>query len=336
MRAGIVGYGLAGRFFHAPNLVGAGFEVAAICARSLTKRGEAHDDFPGAIIVNSVDELVAENLDLIVVASTNDVHIEHAKKAISVGIPVVVDKPLGRNYGESAELFDYAEMHGVQASVFFNRLWDSDTLTLKRALNSGELGTVFRHESRFERYRPELNPGAWREKDDQGSGGGLLLDLQTHLISIALHLFGPGELVHSAIKSIRGAADDDVVLTISHYSGVDSYLMASAVIGAPGPRIRLHGLKGTLEVHELDRQEALLRKGYKPEGGSWRDEQSVSSDVRITAGERSYTYPSQPGNYAQYYSDVRRALQDGGQMPVTRDFALEVARIIDQARALSR
>ena len=336
MRAGIVGYGLAGRFFHAPNLVGAGFEVSAICARSLAKRGEAHADFPNAVIVNSMDELVAEELDLIVVASTNDVHVEHARAALGAGIAVVVDKPLGRNYNESAELFDYAEMVGGKVSVFFNRLWDSDTLTIKRAMSTGELGTIFRHESRFERYRPELNPTAWREKTDESSGGGLLLDLQTHLISIALHLFGPGELLHSSIKSIRGAADDDCVLTIAHQSGVDSYLMASAVTGLPGPRIRLHGLKGTLEVHELDRQEALLRKGYRPKNGAWSEPATVSSEVRITAGDRSYSYPSDPGNYSQFYVEVRNALLSGGEMPISREFALDVARIIDQAKLLSR
>lgn len=335
MRAGIVGYGLAGRYFHAPNLVGAEIEISAICARSLEKRGLAHDDFPQATIVNSIEELVAEDLDLVVVASTNDVHVEHARAALDAGIPVVVDKPLGRNYSETRELFDYAESIGGKVTVFFNRLWDSDTLTIKSAIAQGDLGAIFRYESRFERYRPELNPAAWREQRDESFGGGLLLDLQTHLISIALHLFGDAELSYASIKSIRGVADDDVVLALKHRSGVDSYLMASAVTGAPGPRIRLHGLAGTLEVKELDHQESLLRKGYRPENGRWADPKSVSSEVRITAGERSFSYPSQPGNYAQFYCDVRDAIELGGPLPISHQFALDVARIIDQARELS-
>lgn len=336
MRAGIVGYGLAGRYFHAPNLVGAGFEIAAICTRSRTRREEANADFPQATLVSSIDEIVAEDLDLLVVASTNEVHVEHARSGLAAGIDVVVDKPLGRNYQESAELFDFAEYQGRKLSVFFNRLFDSDTLTIKKALAAGELGRVFRHESRFERYRPELNPSAWRESPDPDAGGGLLLDLQTHLIAISLDLFGPADLTHASVKSIRGGADDDVTLVLSHHNGVDSYLMASAVIGAPGPRIRLHGLAGTMEIQELDHQEPLLRKGYRPTQGGWKDRESVSSEVRITAGERSSSYPSEPGNYAAFYSQVRSALESGASMPVNRDFALDVARVIDQARILSR
>ncbi len=336
MRVGIVGYGLAGRYFHAPNLAAAGFDVTAICTRSRQRREEANADFPAATLVSSIDELVAEELDLVVVASTNDVHIAHAQAALESGSDVVVDKPLGRNYQESVELFDLADALGRKVTVFFNRLFDSDTLTIKNAMAEDELGQIFRHESRFERYRPELNPSAWRENIDPESGGGLLLDLQTHLIAIALDLFGPAELSHASVKSIRGGADDDVTLALAHHSGVDSYLMASAVIGAPGPRIRLHGLRGTMEIKELDHQEPLLRKGYRPVDGKWSDSQSVSSEVRIISGERSYSYPSVPGNYAQFYVDVRAAISDGLEMPVSRDFALDVARIIDQARILSR
>ena len=181
MRAGIVGYGLAGRYFHASTLVSAGFDVAAICTRSLEKKAIAHQDFPGAILVNSIDELVEEDLDLIVIASTNDVHTEHAKAAIEAGIATVVDKPMGRDYYETLALFDHADMRGVPITVFFNRLWDSDALTIKKALREGVLGNVFRCDSRFERFRPELNPQAWRENSSLEVGGGLLLDLQTHL-----------------------------------------------------------------------------------------------------------------------------------------------------------
>jgi len=334
MRAGIIGYGLAGRYFHAPNLLGAGFEIAAVCARSLERKGQVHDDFPGAVVVNSVEELVAENLDLVVVASTNDVHATHARMALDAGIPTVVDKPMGRDYYETAEIFDLSESRGVPVTVFFNRLWDSDTLTIKKALSTGELGEVIRYESRFERYRPVLNPGAWRENVDPESGGGLLLDLQTHLVAIALHLFGPAQLSHASIKSVRGGADDDVVLTLKHESGVDSYLAASAVIGSPGPRVRLNTTEGTLIFSQLDKQEDLLRKGYRPIGGEWSDATAVTSEARVIAGEKSFGYPALPGNYAAFYSVVKDALLAGQSMPVTRSQALAVAEILDQARRI--
>lgn len=335
MRAGIVGYGLAGRFFHGPTLVSAGFEVAAICARSLEKKALAHQDFPNAILVTSIEELVDEDLDLIVVASTNEVHAQHARSAIEAGIATVVDKPMGRNYYETLELFETADLHGVALTVFFNRLWDSDSLTIKKAIRESAIGRVFRADSRFERFRPELNPTSWRETTLSENGGGLLLDLQTHLVSTALDWFGPAELVHASVREIRGASDDDVVLVLKHDSGVDSYLSASAIVGAPGPRIRINGDAGSLVITELDHQEDLLRKGFKPAPGKWMSPEEIKSEARIFKGESSFNYPSEPGSYPSFYSAVRNHLEIGSPLPISREFALDVARILDKAREIS-
>ena len=335
MRAGIVGYGLAGRYFHGPTLVSAGFEVAAICARSLEKKALAHQDFPSAILVTSIEELVDEDLDLIVVASTNEVHAQHARSAIEAGIATVVDKPMGRNYYETLELFETADLHGVALTVFFNRLWDSDSLTIKKAIRESAIGRVFRADSRFERFRPELNPASWRETTLSENGGGLLLDLQTHLVSTALDWFGPAELVHASVREIRGASDDDVVLVLKHDSGVDSYLSASAIVGAPGPRIRINGNAGSLVITELDHQEDLLRKGFKPAPGKWMSPEEIKSEARIFKGESSFNYPSEPGSYPSFYSAVRSHLEIGSPLPISREFALDVARILDKAREIS-
>lgn len=335
MRAGIVGYGLAGRYFHGPTLVSAGFEVAAICARSLEKKALAHQDFPNAILVTSIEELVDEDLDLIVVASTNEVHAQHARSAIEAGIATVVDKPMGRNYYETLELFETADLHGVALTVFFNRLWDSDSLTIKKAIRESAIGRVFRADSRFERFRPELNPASWRETTLSENGGGLLLDLQTHLVSTALDWFGPAELVHASVREIRGASDDDVVLVLKHDSGVDSYLSASAIVGAPGPRIRINGDAGSLVITELDHQEDLLRKGFKPAPGKWMSPEEIKSEARIFKGESSFNYPSEPGSYPSFYTAVRNHLEIGSPLPISREFALDVARILDKAREIS-
>ncbi|NCW35467.1 MAG: dehydrogenase, partial [Actinobacteria bacterium] len=133
---------------------------------------------------------------------------------------------------------------------------------------------------------------------------------------------------------VRGGADDDVVLTLKHESGVDSYLAASAVIGSPGPRVRLNTTEGTLIFSQLDKQEDLLRKGYRPIGGEWSDATAVTSEARVIAGEKSFGYPALPGNYAAFYSAVKDALLAGQSMPVTRSQALAVAEILDQARRI--
>lgn len=335
VRAGIVGYGLAGRYFHAPTLRSAGFDVAAICTRSLDRKAAAHSDFPSAIIVNSIDEMLDEDLDLLVIASTNEVHAEQAKAAISKGLVTVVDKPMGLNLNETREIFDFAELMGVAVTVFFNRLWDSDTLTVKQVIKEGKIGEIFRVESRFERFRPDLNLNSWRESTTPELGGGILLDLQTHLVSAALDCFGPAELVHSSIREVRGGVDDDVTLVLKHSSGVDSYLSVGAVVGAPGPRLRVNGTAGSLVIKDLDHQEDLLRKGFMPSPGQWFSANEITSEARIHRDQDSFNYPGVPGSYKSFYEQVRISLELGGAMPVTQDLALQVAAIIDQSRVRS-
>ena len=335
MKAGIIGYGLAGRYFHGPTLLSAGFHVTAICARSLEKKAAAHQDFPNAVIVNSIDELVAEDLDLIVVASPNEFHSEHALASIRAGINTVVDKPMGRDYYEALSLYDAAEQSGVLLTVFFNRLWDSDSLTIKKIIEQGEIGNIFRLESRFERFKPEINPLAWRESTSFEAGGGLLLDLQSHLVSTALYWFGPAELVFSSVRSVRGASDDDVLLVLKHDNGVDSYLSASAISGNPGPRIRLNGDKASLVITELDKQEEILRRGFRAQAGQWIDGDEITSSAKIYKGRDSFSYRGEAGFYPAFYNEVRLAIEHGGELPVSRELSLSVARIIDQARQIS-
>jgi scyllo-inositol 2-dehydrogenase (NADP+) len=335
MKAGIIGYGLAGRCFHGPTLLAAGFHVTAICARSLEKKAAAHQDFPNAVIVNSIDELVAEDLDLIVVASPNEFHSEHALASIRAGINTVVDKPMGRDYYEALSLYDEAEQSGVLLTVFFNRLWDSDSLTIKKIIEQGEIGNIFRLESRFEKFKPEINPLAWRENTSFEAGGGLLLDLQSHLVSTALDWFGPAELVFSSVRSVRGASDDDVLLVLKHDNGVDSYLSASAISGNPGPRIRLNGDKASLVITELDKQEEILRRGFRAQAGQWIDGDEITSSAKIYKGSDSFSYRGEAGFYPAFYNEVRLAIEHGGELPVSRELSLSVARIIDQARQIS-
>ena len=332
LRVGIAGYGLAGRYFHAPLLKGCGFEVVAIQTGNPERLAHALSDFPGTSVVTSIEELVAHKLDLVVVASANLVHAQHALSAIKAGIPVVVDKPMGRTFIETKEIVDAAESAGVAVSTFFNRRWDSDALTIKKVLASGVLGEVHRIDSRFERFRPELNATSWRENMSAADGGGQLLDLQPHLISTAIDWFGSAELVTASVRSLRGRADDDSVLVLQHNSGVMSYLSASAVVGAPGPRIRILGTKGALVINDLDPQEALLRAGKFPENGTWS--YPTTSQAFLHRGDNVEEIESIPGNYGHFYKAVELAITTGAPWPVPNSDALLVAAIIDQAREI--
>ena len=333
MRVGIAGYGLAGRFFHAPLLKGCGYDVVGVLTNSAERAQQAGQDFPRVSIVSTIDELLALQLDLLVVASANIVHADQALAAIRAGIPVVVDKPMGLSFAETKMIVEASEMEGVPVTVFFNRRWDSDALTIKRVLKEGLLGKVFRVDSRFERFRPTLTAASWREKYSPAEGGGLLLDLQPHLISTALDWFGPAELAFSSVRSVRGGADDDSLLVLKHESGVDSYLSASAIVGAPGPRLRVNGSEGSLIIEEFDPQEGLLRAGNYPEGGSWK--MPTTQRVFLHRGSDVLELQSENGNYALFYELVKGALGGTNPWPVTTDDALAVAAIVDQARERS-
>ena len=333
MRVGIAGYGLAGRSFHAPLLKGCGFEVATILTGNSTRARQAKEDFPLTKVVDNLDDFLAHGLDLVVVASANMAHAEQSLAAIKAGIPVVVDKPMGRSLAETELILKAATKAQVPVTTFFNRLWDSDALTIKKIVANGLIGKPFRLDSRFERFRPQLNLASWRESETAENGGGLLLDLQTHLLSTALDWFGPARLTYANIRSIRGNSEDDVVLNIAHESGVDSYLSVSAIAGSPGPRIRLLGSEGALIVEDLDPQEALLRAGEFPEGGTWSV--PTSSKAYIQRGDSREEIETVPGNYGHFYLAVRDALEGKGAWPISADQIIEVASLIDKAREIS-
>ncbi len=333
LRVGLAGYGLAGRYFHAPLIKGCGLELVAVLTSDPERIAHVREDFPTAAVVSNMQQLFEHDLDLVIVASVNSVHVEQSIAALRAGIPTVVDKPMGRNLVETMEILNVSDETGVPVTAFYNRLFDSDSLTIKRVIRDNEIGKVFRIDSRFERFRPDLAAQSWREQSSAQEGGGLLLDLQSHLVSTALDWFGPAELVSASVRSIRGASDDDVVLVLKHDSGVDSYLSASAIVGAPGPRIRMLGSDGALVIGELDPQEGLLRSGKIPNGGKW--EVSTKSEARIIRGELVSELQVEDGNYAQFYTLVAGAIAGRNEWPVSKAEIIEVAKIIDRARELN-
>ena len=332
-RAAIIGYGLAGRTFHGNLLKGAGFDIAGVMLKSDLRRDQLAQDFPTAAAVSSIEEVIALRPDVVVVASPNSFHASQTIELLKAKIPVVVDKPMALNAIETEEIIKVSESEGVAVTTFFNRRWDSDALTIKKIISEGILGNIFRFEARFERYRTLGNPDSWRERLSPAEGGGKLLDLQPHLLSTTIDFFGQGELQYASVRSIRGLSDDDSYLVLRHKNNIDSYLSACEVMGSPGPRIRLTGDKASLVVHGLDPQEGYLRQGLYPENGKWLVD--TRTPAFIHRGDEVTEYESVPGDYVQFYLQVKAALETGSAMPVSTDDALYVAKIIDQARSIS-
>ena len=339
LRVAIIGYGLSGRFFHAPLIAATdGLALAAVVTTDSSRRRQVMAEHPHAEIVPSVPDLWnASAPEIVVVATPNDSHVAIAAESIARGVPVVVDKPLALGPAQADALVARAADAAVLLTVFQNRRWDTDHLTLRRLLAEGALGEIVRYESRFERWRPDLDRAKWRENLAPRQGGGVLLDLGSHLVDQALVLFGPVTLVYAEVESRRGApADDDVFIALRHASGTVSHLHASAVAPAPGPRLRAQGTTAAFVVSALDPQEAALRAGARPDTVAGWGNPPDWERGRLVAGERSVPVPPEPGDWPRFYALLRDAILSGGPPPVEPHDAVEALRVLDAARRAAR
>ena len=317
LRAGVAGFGLAGEVFHAPLIDSVeGLAVAGIVTRNPERAGRARAAHPDASIVDSVDELWGQ-IDLLVIASSNSSHVPLALEAIERGVPVVVDKPLAVNAADAQRVVDAASAAGVGLTVFQNRRWDGDFLTLRGLLP--ELGTITRFESRFDRFRPELKEGAWREAADAAEGGGLLLDLGAHLVDQARVLFGPPVRLYAELETRRPGAqvEDDVFIALEHRGGERSHLWMSAVAPLHEARFRVNGTRAGFSVDGLDPQEAQLAAGMRPGDEHY----GVAPDATLERGA-----------YQGFYQGVVAWLRDGAPPPVDPRDSVAVLHLLDAAR----
>ena len=334
LRIAIAGFGLAGEVFHAP-LVDAtpGLSVTAIATSNPVRQARARTQYPGVTIAADAGEQLvgADGIDALVIATPNRLHVPIARAALHRGLPVVLDKPLASDAGDAEALVDDFEAAGVPLTVFQNRRWDGDFLTVRRVVESGQLGRVTRFESRYERFRPEVREGAWRESPGAADGGGLLLDLGAHLVDQALTLFGPALQVYAEIDARRDGAqvDDDVFVALEHAGGVRSHLWMSALAPVGGRSLRCSGTHGGIETPDLDPQEDQLAAGVRPGDPGW----GAGEPARLA--DRSGDARSMaiaPGAYERFYAAVREALLGEGPMPVDARDSVAALRVIEAAR----
>jgi predicted dehydrogenase len=332
-RVALVGYGLAGEAFHAPFIsTTPGLELAAIVTRDPGRRAAAAAAHPGAALLHSAEEISGGDFQLVVIAAPNRAHVGLATAALEAGLDVVVDKPLAPTAAAARELIELARARGRMLTVFHNRRWDGDLLTVRRLIEAGELGRVLRFESRFERFRSQIKEG-WRELADPEEAGGVLYDLGPHLVDQALLLFGPVERVYGEVDARRAGAqvDDDVFIALTHASGVRSHLWMSAVTARLGPRLRVLGDRAGYVKYGLDVQEAALRAGDRPGDAGWGREDEPAWG---TLGRDGDTRPveTDPGDYGAFYAGVAAALREGAPPPVDPADAVAGLEILETAR----
>jgi predicted dehydrogenase len=335
IRVGLVGYGLAGSAFHAPLIsTTPGMTLAMVVTSNAERARQAREAHPDVAVFDSAERLWerAAELDLVVVASPNRTHVPLALAALSAGLAVVVDKPLAATSADARRLVDEARSRGLLLSVFQNRRWDGDFLTLRRLLAEGALGDVHRFESRFERWRPAPKPG-WRERGDPTEAGGVLFDLGSHLIDQALVLFGPVTRVYAEIDRRRPdvEVDDDAFVALTHASGVRSHLWTSLVAAEQNGRFRVLGSRGGFVKSGLDVQEAELRGGGRPGSSGWGRE-PPDRWGHLGAGDEWHPVPTERGDYPAFYAGIAAALRDGTPPPVDPADAVTVLEIIEAAR----
>ena len=335
LRVALIGYGLAGSVFHAPVIDAVeGLRVAAVVTRDATRATHARAALPGVAVLATAEDVWSrrDDFDGVVIAAPNRTHVRLATAAIEAGLPVVVDKPLAAASADARSVADLARDRGVPLTVYQNRRWDADVLTLRRLLTDGALGNVNRFESRFERWRP-VPGGGWRESGDPADGGGVLLDLGSHLVDQAVHLFGPVTSVYGEVAVRRPGAvvDDDGFVALRHAGGVTSHLWMSAIAAHRGPRLRVLGDRAAFVVADLDRQEAELRAGRSPREPGW-GVVPPNEWGRVVVGDDERPMRSEPGDYRAFYVGWRDALLGAGPVPVDPLDAVETLRILEAAR----
>jgi len=333
LKVGLVGFGFAGKTFHAPVIrVVQGLRLTTIVQRH---GGGAPDErYADVAFVRSVDELLARPVDLVVIATPNTSHHPIAQQCLRAGRHVVIDKPFTTTVAEAEDLLQLAAAQRRVLSAYQNRRYVGDFVTLRQVLSEGVLGRVTTFESHFDRFRPELRPGAWREQRLPGSG--LWFDLGPHLLDQALVLFGNPDAIAADIRIERAdAAADDAFDVTLHYPHMRALLRASVLTASPGPSFAVHGTKGSFIKYGFDPQEAALRSGRTPDEAGW-DAEPPEMYGRLTTAEGTRTIATIPSSFSHYYENVRDAILGKAELAVTPEQAVNVMHGLELGVASSQ
>jgi len=327
IRVALLGYGYAGKTFHAPLIKAVpGMELALVCS---SDQGKVHADLPEVTVDGDAEQAATHpEIDLVVIATPNETHAPLAEAALQAGKHVVVDKPFTLTVEEAQQLAALAQQKGQLLSVFHNRRWDSDFLAAKAVKESGALGEIVYWESCMDRFRPQVRD-RWRERP--GPGAGLWYDLGPHLVDQSVQLFGmPQSVSASFAKQRAGSQTEDWVHVLLHYGQAEVVLHASLLAAGQTPRFVMHGTEASWIKYGTDVQEAQLKQGVRTGSKAWGQDPEPGMLYRVDGTLVRLSVPL--GNYTEYYKGIRNAIQDNQPNPVTPREAVAVMRILETAR----
>jgi predicted dehydrogenase len=329
LQVALVGYGFAGKTFHAPVIsVVEGMKLTHIVSSDPEK---VRRDWPGVTVLSSIDEACANpSIGLIVIATPNTSHFDLTQKSLAAGKHVVVDKPFTLTVGDAQKLLAQAAAGRRILSVFQDRRWDGDFITLRRLLEEGSLGEITHFESHYDRYRPEVKH-RWREVP--GPGSGIWFDLGPHLIDQVLQLFGLPDVVFADLAVQRkGGSTVDYFHVLTCYGARRVILHGESLVSADLPRYMVHGTLGSYVKFGIDSQEEALKRGERPGSPGWGADSRPGTLYTWKNGElQTSSVPAAAGNYARYYEAVRDAIVKDAPNPTTPRDILGVMTVLETA-----
>lgn len=333
---GLIGYGMAGRVFHAP-------VIQSIPQMRLKKvverrRHDSQQRYPAVEVVRDAASLLQDDeVTLVVVATPNSSHFDLAKDALLAGKHVVVDKPFTNTSEQARQLTELARERNRIISVFQNRRWDGDFRTVRRVLEGKLLGRLVEYEAHYNRFRNTPRPGAWREAAELGSG--ILFDLGSHLVDQAQVLFGLPQMITADIRRQRDFVEtDDSFELILHYDALKVTLKAGMLAREPGPRFVLHGTEGSFVKYGTDPQEEALTRGLTPSEPDWGLEPRElwgTINTQVAGLHVEGRIETLAGAYQAYYENIVDAIAGRAPLAVTPEEATNTIRIIELARQSS-
>lgn len=320
---GLIGYGLGGRAFHAPYIATtSGMRLRAVVS---SKAGKVQADWPGMTVVPDVDALLAQpGIDLVVISSPDELHAAHAMAACAAEKHVLVDKPFATSLGDARKVAAEAARAGRLLTVFHNRRWDADFLTLRRLIDEGDLGRIVQFESHFDRWRPTAAP-VWKE----ARSGGSWSDLGPHLVDQALCLFGKPQTISLGLATLRESAPaPDYFHAVLGYNRLQVVLHSSKVAADHSLRFAVHGTQGSWIKHGLDLQEAAAVAGALPVSPNW-GEDPVEGIFTCAVDGTQRTIANERGDYRRFWGALADAIRGSGPNPVPANEALAVMEVLD-------
>jgi scyllo-inositol 2-dehydrogenase (NADP+) len=344
VRVGLIGFGLAGQAFHTPMIRGVpGMELACILERHGSR---AKEKYPQVRAARTLDEMLSDKtIRLCIVATPNDSHFSYTRACLEAGRDVVVDKPFTPTFAEAEQLVRLAAERGRLITVYQDRRWDGAFLTVKKLVASGALGKIAEYEARFDRFRLDSKPNAWRERANFPAAG-VLWDLGPHLIDGALVLFGEPQTIWASAFCQRPTSQVDDAFDVHMdylrpgHPRLRATLRARIIAYAPGPHLLLHGTEGSFVKFGMDPQEEILRSPNCPDGPDWGDDWGKEPKERWgtlrRVGGETRKVETERGDYRGFYANVRDAIEKGYPLDVTPEQALRTMRALLLAHKSSR